>query len=111
MISCFTDIEDREEIRRLAARREHGGRAALELRDLGRHVVARRVLQARVEVALGLEVEQLAHVLGRLVAERRRLDDGDLPRLAVARRVPSADACCAQSHGVPFPFVRGRCPK
>ena len=83
----LADVEHREEVRRLAGAREHARGAALERGDLRRYGIVRRVLQTRVEVARGLEVEELAHVIGGLVPEGRRLDDGHLARLTVSRPV------------------------
>ena len=73
-----------EEVGRLAGRGEHGGGAALQLADLGGHIVVGGVLEAGVEVAVGLQVKELTHVLAGGVFERGGLDDGDLPGLSVA---------------------------
>ncbi len=86
------DVEHGEEIGRLAGRRQHGGGAALELGDLRRHRVIGGVLQARVEIARLLKIEQLAHVLARVVLPRRVLIDGNLARLGIARAIPALHA-------------------
>ena len=49
-------------------------------------------MQAGVEVAACLQVEQLAHVLAGGVLEGGGLDNGDLPGLAVAGGVAPLDA-------------------
>ena len=71
---------------------QHGGRTALERRDLRRDVVAGRILQAGIEIAVRLEVKELAHGLRGLIAECCALDDRDLARFAVARRVAGLNA-------------------
>ena len=48
--------------------------SALERADLRCHHVAGRVLQARVEIPLSLEVKELSHGLAGVVFERGRLD-------------------------------------
>ena len=68
------------------------GSAALERRDLRRDVVAGRILQAGIEIAVRLEVKELAHGLRGLIAECCALDDRDLARFAVARRVAGLNA-------------------
>ena len=92
MVACLTEIEQRKEVGGLTAGRQHGGGAAFQLADLFRHHVAGGVLQAGVEVAVGLEVEQLAHVLAGSVLERSGLDDGDLAGFAVAGGVAALHA-------------------
>ena len=91
MVAAAGDVENREEIGRLAGGGQHGRRAALQLGDLGRHAVVGGVLQAGVEIAAGLQIEELAHVLGGVVFEGRALHDGDLPGLSVFRRVAALD--------------------
>ena len=92
VVACLAEIEQRKEVGRLTAGRQHGGGAAFQLADLFRHHVAGGVLQAGVEVAVGLEVEQLAHVLAGSVLERSGLDDGDLAGFAVAGGVAALHA-------------------
>jgi len=92
VVAAGADVEQGEEVGRLAGARQHGGRAALELCYLGRDEVVRRVGEAGIEVAAGLEVEELAHRLGGRISERRALDDGDLTGLAVSRRVAALHA-------------------
>ena len=92
VVACLADIEQRKEVGSLTAGRQHGGGASFQLADLFRHHIAGGVLQAGVEVAVGLEVEQLAHVLAGSVLERSGLDDGDLAGFAVAGGVAALHA-------------------
>ena len=87
----LADVEQREEVGRLARRGQHSRRTTLKLGNLCGDVVVRGVLQARVEVARRLEVKELAHVLARVVLERGGLHDRNLTRLAVAGGVPALD--------------------
>ena len=87
MITGAGNVKDREEVRGHARAREHRGGAALHLADLGGNQVARGVLQAAVEVARLLQIEQLAHVLGRVVLPRRGLIDRHLARLRITRTI------------------------
>ena len=66
--------------------------AALERADLRRYHVAGRVLQARVEIPLSLEVKELSHGLAGVVFERGRLDDRNLARLARPRGIARLNA-------------------
>ncbi len=81
------DVEDGVEVGSLAGGGEHRGGAALQGADPGGDGVAGRVLQAGVEIAFGLQVEELAHVLAGVVFEGRALDDRDLAGFAVLRAV------------------------
>ena len=92
VVACLAEIEQRKEVGGLTAGRQHGGGAAFQLADLFRHHIAGGVLQAGVEVAVGLEVEQPAHVLAGSVLERSGLDDGDLAGFAVAGGVAALHA-------------------
>ena len=87
MIAGTGNVKDREEVRGHARAREHRSGAALHLADLGGNQIARRVLQAAIEVARLLQVEQLAHMLGRVVLPRGGLVDGHLTRLRIARTI------------------------
>ena len=84
MVACLAEVEQCEEVCGLTAGRQHGGGAALQLADLFRHQITGGILQAGVEVAVGFEVEQLAHVLAGGVLEGGGLDDGDLAGFAIA---------------------------
>ena len=80
-------VKDREEVRGHARAREHRSGAALHLANLGGNQIARGILQAAVEVARLLQIEQLAHMLGRVVLPRGGLVDGHLTRLRIARAI------------------------
>ena len=73
---------------------QHGCAAAFQRRDFRRNMVARRVLQAGIEIAGRFEVKELAHVLARGVFEGGGLDDGDLAGLAVFGRITGLNAQC-----------------
>ena len=101
VVSAVHDVEQGEKVGSLAGGGQHGGGAALQGGDLGGHIVVGGVLEAGVEIAAGLQVKKLAHVLGCGVLEGGGLDDGDLPRLAVAGGIASLDTggFDAMAHG------------
>ena len=92
VVAALADVEEREERGRLARGRQHGRRAALQLADLLRDRVVGGVLQAGVEVAVLLKVEQAPHVLRGVVLEGGGLHDGQLPGLAVPGNVAALHA-------------------
>ena len=92
MVAAAGDIEDGEEVRGLAGAGQHGGRTALEFADLRGDGVVGGVLQAGIEVTGLLKVEELSHVLGRVVLPRGGLVDGHLAGLRVAGTVSTLDA-------------------
>ena len=108
MVALAGKVEHAEEGGGLPGRGEHGGRSALKLGYLGGHVVVGGVLKAGVEIAAGLEVEELAHVFAGIVLEGRALDDGDLAGFAVAGGVAAlyAGGLDASGHDVSF-MLRG----
>ena len=73
-----------KEVCGLSAGGKHSGGAAFQLADLFGYHVAGGVLQAGIEIAVCLQIEQLAHVLAGSVLEGGGLDDGDLTGFAVA---------------------------
>ena len=83
MVAAARNVEHGHKIGGLSGAGQHGGRAALERRDLRRNVVAGRILQAGIEIAVRLEVKELAHGLRGLIAECCALDDRDLARFGV----------------------------
>ena len=85
VISRLTDIEHRVVICRLTGRSQHGCNAALQLADLLCHAVVGRILQPGIEIAFLLQIEQSAHLLGRLVFKGRALINGKYARLPVLR--------------------------
>ena len=92
VVARLAEVEQCEEVCSLTAGRQHGGGAALQLADLFRHQITGGVLQAGVEVAVGFEVEQLAHVLAGGILEGGGLDNGDLAGFAVAGGVAALHA-------------------
>ena len=92
VVACFAEVEQREEVCGLTAGGEHGGSAAFQLTDLLGHQVAGGVLQAGIEVAVGFQVEQLAHILAGGILEGSGLDNGDLAGFAVAGGVTALHA-------------------
>ena len=85
MAACLADVEEREEVGRLAGGGQHCRNAALQLRKLRCHIITGRVLQTRVEITGRLQVEQPAHLLARIVLKGSGLDNRNLTRLAAAR--------------------------
>ena len=106
MVARAHDIEYGKEDRRLPGRGEHRRRAALQRGNARRNGVICRVLQTRVKIAARLKVKELSHLLAALIFERRALDDGDLPRLAVFGIIPRLYASRTKSklchNGSPF---------
>ena len=84
VVAAAGDVEEGEEVGRLAGGGQHGRGAAFQLTDLGGHVIVGGVLEPGVEITGGLQIEELAHVLAGGVLEGGGLDDGDLAGLAVA---------------------------
>ena len=92
MIPAIGNIEHRVEIRRLAGGSQHGGGAAFQRADLRGDRVACRVLKAGIEIARGLQVKELSHILAGVVFESGGLDDRDLAGFAVPGSITSLDA-------------------
>ena len=89
VVAGFANVEDGVEVCGLTGTREHGCDTAFESGDLVGDGVVSRVLQTGVEVATGLQVEQVGHVIGGFVLERGALVDGENARFAVFR-LPTA---------------------
>ena len=85
-------LKDREEVRGLTRRGEHGSAATFKLADLRGHKIIRGVLQTRVKVTGFLQVEELAHELARIVFPRGALIDRDLARLRGAGMIAALNA-------------------
>ena len=100
------DIEQRKKVGCLAAGGQHRCGAAFQLTDLLRHIVAGGILQAGVEVALGLQIKQFSHILTGRILKCSGLDNGDLAGLAVARRVAALYA-----DGIAFHIVSPSLPQ
>ena len=100
MIPAGGDVEHAVKARSLAGGGQHGGRTAFERTDFRGDGVVRRVLQARVKIPFGLQIEQLAHGFAGIILKGRALDDGDLPRLAIFWRVAALYAFGAGFHKI-----------
>ena len=106
MVAGVADVENRKGRRRLSRRSQDRRHAPFERRDLLRHEIVRRICQPRVEIASRLQVKEIAHVLGRIVLERRRLINRNLPRLTALRLISTLHAQCVNLHisKSPLPF-------
>jgi len=89
VVAGFADVEHGVEVCSLTGAREHRSHATFESGDLGSHCIVGRVLQTGVEVAAGLQVEEVRHVIGGFVLESGALVDGENARFAVLR-LPTA---------------------
>ena len=92
VVAAAGNVEHRQEIGRLTGAGQHGGAASLQGADFRRHCVAGRIGQTGVEIAVRLQVEQLAHVLRSSIFERGALHNGNLAGFAVSGLVPSLNA-------------------
>ena len=111
VVAAGGDVEHGIEVGGLPGGGEHGGSAALQLGDLFGDLVAGGVLQAAVEIALSLQVKELAHLLAGVVFKGSGLDDGDLAGLAGARAVAALNAEGFDSfHGGLFSLFVGSLP-
>ena len=59
----------------LSAGCQHSGHTTFEGGNLGGYCIVRRVLQAGIEIAAFLQIEQFSHLLARLILECRALID------------------------------------
>ena len=84
MVTAGGNIENGVEGGRLAGGEQHGSGASLQGADLGRHGVVGGVLEAGIELAAGLQIKQLAHILAGGILKGGGLDNGDLAGFAVA---------------------------
>jgi len=91
MVAGFADVEHGVEVCSLTGAGEHGGDTTFESGNLRSHGVVGRVLQTGVEVAAGLQVEQIRHVIGGFVLESGALVDGENARFAVLRLPTTLD--------------------
>ena len=98
MVAGTAQVENGEERSGLARTREHRSSTTFELRETRGNEVVRGVLQAGIEVALGLEVEKLAHVLAGSITPGGGLVDGNLPRFAVTRLIAALHTCGLDVH-------------
>jgi len=92
VVAGARDVEDGEEVGGHAAGGEEAGGAAFHGDDLGGDGVVGGVLEAGVEVAFALEVEEGAHGIAGGVFPGGGLDDGGLAGFAVAGLPSALDA-------------------
>ena len=84
MVASLTDIEDSIEIGSLSAACQYRSYSALKRCNLLCHRIVGGIGEARVEIALVLEVEKAGHLLARVVFECCALVDRQLLWLALA---------------------------
>ena len=92
VVTGLAEVEQGKEVGSLPAGSQHGSGAAFQFTDFLSHKVTGGVLQAGIEVAVGLQVKELAHVLAGGVLEGGGLDDGDLAGFAVSGRIAALHA-------------------
>lgn len=92
VIAAFADVENGEEVCSLTRAGEHTGDTAFEFRNLGRDEIVRRVLETGVEVAVCLEVEQVGHLIARVVLESGALINRENARFTFLRLPTALDA-------------------
>ena len=92
VVAAGGDIEYCQEVGCLTGGGQHSGAAAFQGADLFCHSIAGGIGQPGVEVAVGFQIKELAHVFGSVILEGGALNDGNLPGLAVAGSVACLDA-------------------
>ena len=78
VVTCLADIEDGIEVGGLTTGSEHSTNAAFECGNLGCYGIIGGILQTSIKIAFFLQVKQFCHLVGVIVLERCRLDDGQL---------------------------------
>ena len=94
VIAAGGDIEHGVEIGCLTGAGEHGGSTAFQGGYFFSHRVAGGIGKTGIEITLGFQIEQLAHILGGGVFEGGTLNNGDLPGFAAGRAVAGLNAQC-----------------
>ena len=84
MVARVADVEQGKEVGCLAGTGQHTGGAALQFGNLGGDGIAGGVLQAGIKITAGLQVKQLAHIVGAIIFESGALHNGNLAGFAVA---------------------------
>ena len=77
MIAGLADVEHGIEVGSLSAAGEYGAYAPFEGCYFGCHGIVGWILQACVEIAFFLQVEEHGHFLGVIILESGALDDGE----------------------------------
>ena len=78
MVARLTNIEDGVEVGCLSTACQHGTHAAFQSCYLRSNGIVGGILQTGIEVALLLQIEQLGHLVGVIILESGRLDNGQL---------------------------------
>ena len=99
VVAAACNVENGKEICSLTGGGQHSGAAAFQCADLCSHGITGGICQAGVEVALCLQVEELAHILRSGIFKSCALNNGDLAGLTVAGHIASLNA---QSLGSKF---------
>ena len=94
MVATRADIEHGVEVCRLAGAGQHSCRATLHRCDLGCHHIAGGVLQAGIEITGGLQVKELAHILGGCILKSRALYNGELAGFAISGSIAGLNGQC-----------------
>ena len=84
VVARVADVEQGKEVGCLAGTGQHTGGAALQFGNLGGDGIAGGVLQAGIKITAGLQVKQLAHIVGAIIFESGALHNGNLAGFAVA---------------------------
>ena len=83
VITRCGNIENAEEVGRLTGGGQHSGGTAFQFADLFGYAVTGGIGQTGIEISLGFQIKQLAHILAGVVFERGALIDRDLTGFAV----------------------------
>ena len=92
MVAAAGNIEHGKEVGSLAGAGEHCRSAALQGGDLRRNGITGGIAQTGVKIAVVLQVKEPPHGVGGLIAESSTLNDGNLARFSVFRRITGLDA-------------------
>ena len=105
VISAAGNIEYSHKVGSLAGAGQHSSAAAFQCANFGSHRIAGGVCQTGVEVAVGFQIEQLAHVLRSVIFKGCALHNGNLSGFPVARLITSLNAKCLSPQ-----FFHGKSP-
>ena len=85
VVASLADVEQSIEVGSLSAGREHSAHTPFESSNLAGHSIVGGILQAGVEIAFFLQIEEVGHLLGVIILERGALIDGEHACLSVFR--------------------------
>ena len=97
MIAAGGNVEHRIEACRLTGGSQHCGGTALKLGNLFCNIVVGWVLKAGVKIAGGFQIKEFAHVRAGRVLEGGALNNRELTRLAIPRRIAALHTFCADA--------------